>query len=225
MKLSIIMPVYNEKETILEIFARVKALDLNKEIIIVDDFSTDGTRELLKGLPKEEGIKVICHDRNRGKGAAIRTALEHVTGEAVVIQDADLEVNPREIPRVLKPIEEGKAQVVYGSRFSSDNSFSLITLFSNRFLTGLTNILYNIHISDMETCYKCIRTDLMKKIGLKARGFDFEPEVTAKIAKRKIRIHEVPITYRMRSISEGKKIGWRDGLQAVYYLIKYRFTE
>jgi glycosyltransferase involved in cell wall biosynthesis len=225
MKLSIIMPVYNERETILEILKRVKALQINKEILIVDDFSKDGTRELLEKVDHGDEVRVICHDRNQGKGGAIRTALQYASGDAVIIQDADLEVNPQEIPKILKPIKEGKAQVVFGTRFRSDNYFSRTTFFANRFLTGLTNFLYNIHITDMETCYKCIETGLMKSIGLKARGFDFEPEVTAKIAKRGYRIIEVPISYRMRSTSEGKKINWRDGVQAIFYLIKYRFQE
>ena len=225
MKLSIIMPVYNERETISRILEKVRSLDMQKEIIVVDDHSKDGTSEYLHSLAKEDSFKVLFHDQNLGKGAAIRTGLEHVTGDAVVIQDADLEVNPKELPRVVKPIEEGIARVVYGSRFKSGNSFSWITLAANRILTALTNLLYNVHISDMETCYKCIETSLIKSLELKARGFDFEPEVTAKIAKRRIRIHEVPISYRMRSVREGKKIGWRDGLQAVYFLLKYRFTE
>ena len=224
MKLSIIVPVYNERETILEVLKRVEALTIEKEIIIVDDFSKDGTRELLKEIRRKE-MKVIYHDQNRGKGAAIRTALRYVTGDVVVIQDADLELDPRDLHRVLKPIEEGKASIVYGSRFRGGGHFPLFNLFANRFLTGFTNMLYNIHISDMETCYKCMKAEIIRNLDLKAKGFDFEPEITAKIAKRGYRIFEVPISYRMRTSSEGKKIGWRDGLHAIFYLLKYRFKE
>lgn len=229
-KLSIIIPVYNEKETILKILERVEAVDLGevaKEIIIVDDFSTDGTREMLKEL--ESRHKVIYHRKNRGKGMAIRTGLQYVSSDWIIIQDADLEYDPNDYKELLKKIQEPGVQVVYGSRRLHHNYFKSrhsghIFAVGGIFITWLTNILYGIKITDEPTCYKMIETKLLKDLNLQCEGFEFCPEVTAKIAKRGIKIYEVPINYYPRRKREGKKINWRDGLEAVWTLIKYRLV-
>lgn len=233
-KLSIIVPAYNERETIEEILRRVRKapldadLNVEKEIIVVDDGSTDGTREILARIASEHpDIKVLFHDRNRGKGAAIRTALQHVTGDYVVIQDADLEYDPRDYSVLLRPLVEGKADVVYGSRFLGPHrAFLFLHYLGNKFLNLVTNILYDTILTDMETCYKMFRADVIRNIPLKARGFEFEPEVTAKVLKRGYRVFEVPISYSGRDFSEGKKIHpWKDGLRALWTLIKYRIVD
>lgn len=233
-KLSIIVPAYNERATIEEILRRVREapldsdLNVEKEIIVVDDGSTDGTREILARIASEHpDIKVLFHDRNRGKGAAIRTALQHVTGDYVVIQDADLEYDPRDYSVLLRPLIEGKADVVYGSRFLGPHrAFLFLHYLGNKFLNLVTNILYDTILTDMETCYKMFRTDVIRNIPLKARGFEFEPEVTAKVLKRGYRVFEVPISYSGRDFAEGKKIHpWKDGLRALWTLIKYRVVD
>ena len=224
MKLSVIIPVYNEAATIAEIIRRVEAVQLPKELIIVDDGSTDGTRELLREIPPDVGT-VLFHERNVGKGAAIRTALEHVTGEIVIIQDADLEYDPNDYPALVRPIVEGTAQVVYGSRvLRPDNPYSHLRFYlGGRLLSVIANLLYGIRITDEPTCYKLFRRELLKGLNLQCRGFEFCPEVTAKVARRGIPIHEVPIRYAPRTIDEGKKVSWKNGLYAIWILVKYRF--
>ena len=224
-KLSVVIPVYNEKKSLLEIIRRVQAVPIEKEIILVDDFSTDGTRHLLRDLEKQQ-FKVLYHERNQGKGAALRTGFLHATGEFVIVQDADLEYDPNDYPKLLKPILDGTADVVYGSRFSGHrtNMTSLHTL-GNLFLTAITNLFYRTSITDMETCYKLFRRETIQGIRIESNRFNFEPEVTAKLLKRGLRILEVPISYSGRSFSEGKKITWRDGFSAVWTLVKYRFRE
>ncbi|MDI6892706.1 MAG: glycosyltransferase family 2 protein [Actinomycetota bacterium] len=225
MKLSVIIPCYNEKENILEILKRVEAVDLEKEIIIVDDCSTDGTREVLVTLPPERA-RVIHHAENKGKGSAIRTGLQQVTGDIVIIQDADLEYDPNDYYELVKPVLEGRAEVVYGSRvLRRDVEISYLRYyFGGRFLSWLTNLLYGANITDEPTCYKVFKADVLKGLDLRCRRFEFCPEVTAKLCKRGYKIQEVPISYHPRSIEQGKKIGWRDGIEAIWTLIKYRFT-
>ncbi len=223
MKLSILIPVYNERATILEILKRVQAVPYEKEIIAVDDGSTDGTREL---LAQAQGVTVLYHDRNRGKGAAIQTALAHATGDIIVIQDADLEYDPRDYKQLIEPIIEGRAKVVYGSRFLGPRMAMFFWhMVANKALTLMTNILYDAILSDMETGYKAFRADVIKGMRLRSHRFDFEPEVTAKVLKRGIRIFEVPISYYGREYSEGKKIGVKDGFVAIWTLLKYRFVD
>ncbi|MDD4910427.1 MAG: glycosyltransferase family 2 protein [Candidatus Omnitrophica bacterium] len=228
MKISVVIPVYNEVNTISEVIRRVRDVGIEKEIIVVDDCSADGTKELLQGF-KEDGIKVFFHDKNRGKGAALSTGFKHATGDALIIQDADLEYDPREYPRLLRPILEEGADVVYGSRFLNKNSllscrrlFHFTHLFGNKFLNFLVNLLFGTKITDMETCYKLIKRDALKKINLTAQGFEMEPEITVKLIKKGFRIHEVPISYRPRGYREGKKISWRDGFMAVFVILKHR---
>lgn len=226
MKLSVIIPVYNEEETIQEILKQVRAVGLAYEIIIVDDGSTDRTRELLKAEENQPGTIVIYHDRNQGKGAAVRTGFDRATGEILLIQDADLEYDPRDYPVLLRPIEEGRVKVVYGSRFLGPRKAMLFWhMLGNKALTLLTNVLYNTILSDMETCYKVFKADAIKGIPLRSRRFEFEPEITAKVLKRGHRIFEVPISYYGREYTEGKKITWREGPKAVWTLIKYRFVD
>lgn len=228
MKLSIIISVYNEKGTISEILDRVRGVDMGnieKEIIIVDDFSNDGSREVLKG-EEEKGVIVLYHERNRGKGAAIRTALEHITGDFVIIQDADLEYDPEDYMKLIGPILKGRADVVYGSRFTGERKNMLFWHWiGNRFLTLITNILYNTTLSDMETCYKLFKAEIIKGLRIRSDRFNFEPEITAKIMKKGIRIYEVPISYTGREFNEGKKITWKDGFSALWTLVKYRFVD
>ncbi|MCX7000027.1 MAG: glycosyltransferase family 2 protein [Candidatus Sumerlaeota bacterium] len=226
MLLSVIMPVYNEKKTIQTIIGRVMGVPLEKELIIVDDGSTDGTREILKEFDGRPNIKVVLHEKNRGKGAAIATGLKHITGDYVIIQDADLEYHPEEYSILLEPLLRGDADVVYGSRFKgSGRAFLFWHRMGNMFLNLVTNILYNSTLTDMETCYKTFRRDVIKDMKIESRRFNIEPEVTAKILKRKYRVFEVPITYSGRDFSEGKKITWIDGLSALWTLIKFRFKE
>ena len=231
MKLSIIIPVYNEVKSILEAINKVKRVKLEnitKEIIIIDDFSTDNTKEILTKL-KDSSLKIFFHQKNQGKGAAIRTALKHATGDIILIQDADHEYNPIEYEKLLKPIIENETKVVYGSRLNAikknlQKMYKLHYL-GNLFLTIMTNILYGAKITDMETGYKVFRKEVIENINLKAKRFDFEPEITAKILKKGYTITEVPINFIGRNFDEGKKITWKDGIKALYYLIKYRFTD
>lgn len=225
LKLSILIPVYNERPTILEIIKRVQSVSFEKEIIAVDDGSTDGTRELLPQI-EAQGVIVLYHERNQGKGAAIQTALQHATGDIIVIQDADLEYDPRDYKQLVEPIVERRAKVVYGSRFLGPRMAMFFWhMLANKMLTLMTNILYDAILSDMETGYKAFRADVIKKLRLRSRRFDFEPEVTAKILKQRIRIFEVPISYYGREYSEGKKIGMKDGFVAIWTLLKYRFVD
>ena len=225
MMLSVIMPVYNEGGTIAEIVRRVTEVPVPKELIIVDDGSTDGTRQILRKMSPEVAT-VVFHERNLGKGAAIRTGLEHATGEIVIIQDADLEYDPRDYPALVQPILDGRARVVYGSRvLRRDNRYSHLRYYlGGRLLSLVANCLYGIRITDEPTCYKVFRRDLVKGLNLQCRGFEFCPEVTAKIARRGIPIHEVPIHYTPRTVEEGKKISWKDGFYAIWILLKYRCT-
>jgi glycosyltransferase involved in cell wall biosynthesis len=226
MKLSVVMPVYNEKGTIHEIIARVLKVDtgLEKELVIVDDFSTDGTRDILGQLDNPR-IKVFFHPKNMGKGAALRTGFSQAQGDIVLIQDADLEYDPREYPKLLEPILDGRADVVYGSRFLGGPHRVLFFwhYVANKMLTGFANLLSNLNLTDMETCYKVFKKDVLSRIRLKSDRFGFEPEVTIKVAKLKCRVYEVPISYSGRDYSEGKKIGWKDGLAAIYHLLRYKF--
>lgn len=225
-KLSILMPVYNEVNTIEEIIRRVMAVELplEKELIIVDDCSKDGTRDKLQKI-NQPGIKVLLHEHNKGKGAAVRTAIGAITGDFAVIQDADLEYDPREYGRLLEPLLDGRADVVYGSRFLGGPHRVLFFwhYVGNQFLTTFSNAINNINLSDMETCYKAFKADVMKSLDLKSNRFGIEPEITAKVARRHCRIYEVPISYSGRGYEEGKKITWKDGLSALWCIIKFRF--
>jgi glycosyltransferase involved in cell wall biosynthesis len=227
MKVSVIIPVYNEVRTIEEILRRVETEKIATEILIVDDGSTDGTREKLDNMIEDSHLRIIFHEHNRGKGAAVRTGIQNATGEVILIQDADLEYDPRDYPALLKPIEEGLADVVYGSRFLGGPRRTVMFwhMVANRMLTFQTNLLYNTILSDMETGYKVFKREVVKDMKLRANRFDFEPEFTAKILKRKARVFEVPITFNPRDYEEGKKIGMRDAFQAVWALLKYRFVD
>lgn len=225
--LSIIMPVYNERGTIREIVRRVMELPLQKELIIVDDFSTDGTRGILKSYLESRiyPLKILFHSKNKGKGAAIRTGLAEAGGDWTIIQDADLEYDPQDYMLLMKEVISGGAEVVYGSRFRGHyRDFSSLHWLGNRFLTIITNLLYASRLSDMETCYKLFRTDILKSIDFRANRFNFEPEITGKLLRRGIKIVEVPISYSGRKVTEGKKITWKDGFSALWTLIKCRFS-
>lgn len=231
MLLSIVVPCYNEENTILEVLERIyqvplEPLGIKKEVIVVDDASTDSTWEILKNAQKKYSLKLLRHEKNMGKGWAIRTAIKEVTGDIVVIQDADLEYNPQDYPKLLEPIISGKAKVVYGSRNLQKNPRSSFFFYwGGKFLSFLTNFLYGTKITDEATCYKALDTKLLKSLNLECKRFEFCPELTTKIAKRGYAIYEVPISYSPRSIKEGKKIRWRDGMEAAWTLIKYRFHE
>ena len=227
MKLSVLIPVYNEMENIREILRRVQATKLAKEIIVVDDGSSDGTREVLKKLNGRNKVRVILHERNLGKGAALVTGMKEAKGDVLLIQDADLEYDPRDYPALLQPIEEGLADVVYGSRFLGGPH--RVTMFwhlvANQLLTLMTNVLYNTILTDMETGYKVFRKKVVENMTLRAKRFDFEPEFTAKVLKRNYRIFEVPISFNPRDYSQGKKIQLRDAFEAVWTLLKYRVMD
>ncbi len=225
MKLSIVIPVYNEKNTIGEVLRRVQMVDLPKEVIVVDDCSTDGTREFLQGLPASGELTIVLQPRNAGKGAALRAGFGRVCGDIVIVQDADLEYDPSEYPLLIQPILAGKADVVFGSRFLGGPHRVLLFWHSvgNKMLTTLSNMMTDLNLTDMETCYKVFRADVLEKFELRENRFGFEPEFTAKIAKARCRVYEVPISYSGRDYSEGKKIGWKDGVAALYFILKYRF--
>jgi glycosyltransferase involved in cell wall biosynthesis len=240
MKLSIIVPVYNEIDTVAEIMRRVRAVDLRvsigfgsqdsaqvileRQVVAVDDGSTDGTRKVLRTLENKPDVDVVLHERNRGKGAAVRTGLEHAVGDIMLIQDADLEYDPREYPSLLQPILEGRSQVVYGSRFRGGPTKAMFFwhMVGNRFLTLVTNVLYDTILSDMETCYKVFTREVADQLELRASGWGFDPEITAQILNLGYRIYEVPISYTGREFEEGKKINWRDGLTVLWTLLRYR---
>lgn len=223
MKLSIVIPVYNEKATIRQIHDAVQAVPLEKEIILIDDGSTDGTREILQQI-SAENTKVLFHDKNKGKGAALRTGFQQTTGDIVIIQDADLEYDPRQYGKLIQPILDGNADVVYGSRFVTGDYHRVHYfwhMLGNRFLTLLSNMLTNLCLTDMETCYKVFRREILQKLTIEENRFGFEPEITAKIAKLNLRIYEVGISYAGRTYQEGKKIGWQDGFSALRCILKY----
>ncbi len=227
-KLSIVIPIYNEAAHLEEILNQIDSVDIGmeKELILVDDCSTDGTREILEKLENSESnsAKVFYHEINRGKGATLRTGFQHVTGDITLIQDADLEYDPQDYPKLLQPILEDKAHVVYGSRFMEGRQHGLLRSYlANRFLTSLSNFVNGTDITDMETCYKLIKTDILKDITLRSDRFGFEPEITAKLAKRKCKIVDVPISYRGRDYHEGKTVSWKDGVAAIFHIIRFRF--
>jgi dolichol-phosphate mannosyltransferase len=233
-KISVIMPAYNEINTIREIIKRVKKIKIPKEIIIIDDFSKDGTREYLKTL-KDPDIHVILHDRNYGKSHALRTGIQESIGDIVIIQDADLEYDPEDYYNLIKPIRENKYKVVYGTRFPKTKGHPSLLhpykklsnpfYFANKLLTLISNILYTANITDEPTCYKVFDSEVLKSLNLKSERFEFCPEVTAKVRKKDYKIYEVPISYNPRSIEEGKKINWKDGIQAIWTLLKYKFVD
>ncbi len=232
--LSVVIPVYNEEQTLREIVASVRSVPIRKEIILVDDCSQDASYEIMEQLRTEEDdenrIKAVFHDRNQGKGAALRTGFAKASGDVILVQDADLEYDPAEYPRLLRPIVEGKADVVYGSRFLGDQPHRVLYYWhylGNRFLTTLSNAFTNLNLTDMETCYKVFRKEVLEEITprLKQRRFGFEPEVTARVARRQYRVYEMSVSYSGRTYEQGKKIGWRDGLQALWCIVRYGIAD
>ena len=227
MKLSVVMPVYNEQDTIEDIIERVEAVALDKELIVVDDCSTDGSMDKLRPLAEAGRIKLQSHTVNQGKGAALRTGFAAATGDIVIIQDADLEYDPEEYPTLIQPILDNKADVVYGSRFSGGQNHRVLYYWhsvGNKFLTTLSNMLTNLNLTDMECCYKVFRREIIQGIAIRESRFGFEPEITAKVAKLHCRVYEVGISYAGRTYEEGKKIGWRDGLRAVWCILRYNLS-
>ena len=227
-KLSIVIPIYNEAEHLEEILRQIEVVDIGmeKELILVDDCSTDGTRDILEKLQdsQDNSAKIFYHEINRGKGATLRTGFQHITGDITLIQDADLEYDPQDYPKLLKPILDNEANVVYGSRFMEGRQQGLLRSYlANRFLTSLSNFVNGTNITDMETCYKVIKSDILKDITLRSDRFGFEPEITAKLAKRKCKIVDVPISYRGRDYHEGKTVSWKDGVAAIFHIIRFRF--
>jgi len=230
-RITVLVPIFNEVNTLKIILKKIEEADfcgLEKEIILIDDFSTDGTREILEELKNENKYKIFYHEKNQGKGAALRTGLKHVTGDIVVIQDADLEYDPVDYKPLVQLILDNKADVAYGSRLTGSKpsrSFMFTHLVGNKLLTLMTNILYNTTLTDMETCYKAFRAEFIKDVEIKSNKFDFEPEITAKVLKKGARLYELPISYYGREYAEGKKITWKDGFHAIFALIKYRFVD
>lgn len=227
MKLSVVIPVYNERQTLEELLRRVHAVAVDKQVVIVDDGSTDGTRDLLQARPARSDETIVYHECNQGKGMALRTGFAHAAGDVVLVQDADLEYDPRDYPALLAPFADPQVQVVYGSRIlgSSPGRSSFWFYWGGRFLSLLTSLLYGTHLTDEATCYKAFRRDLLLSIPLECTGFEFCPEITAKLLRRGVRIVEVPIHYYPRSHAEGKKITWRDGVTAIRMLLRYRFHD
>ena len=226
MKLTVVIPVYNEVHTLLSLIDRVQAVALDKDIILVDDCSTDGTRDLLQTTTFPANVRVLYHERNQGKGAALRTGFASATGDVVIIQDADLEYDPREYPKLLQPIADGRADVVFGSRFAGGETHRVLYFWhslGNKFLTLCSNAFTNLNLTDMETCYKVFRREVLQRITVEENRFGFEPEITAKVAKLRVRIYEVGISYAGRTYEEGKKIGWRDGVRALWCIVKYNW--
>jgi glycosyltransferase involved in cell wall biosynthesis len=227
-KLSVVIPVYNEKSTIREIIRRVQAVDvgMEREIVVVDDGSTDGTRDVLPELASGE-VRIFLHEKNRGKGRALQTGFANALGDIVLIQDADLEYDPRDYLTLLTPILEGRADVVYGSRFLGGPHRVLFFWHSvgNRLLTTFSNMVSNLNLTDMETCYKVFRSEVLRQIRLRSERFGFEPEITIKMAKLKCRVYEVPVSYSGRDYAEGKKIGWKDGVAAIFHIVRFRFFD
>lgn len=228
MKISVVMPVFNEVKTLIEIVKRVEDVDLEKELIIVDDCSTDGTRNILRGIERNPGIRVFYQDRNMGKGAALRSGFKNITGDIVIIQDADLEYNPQEYHKLIRPILDGRADVVYGSRFITTEERRVLLFwhtFGNSFITLISNIFTNLNLTDIETCYKVFKADVIRSLTIEENRFGIEPEITAKIAKKRYKIYEIGISYSGRDYSEGKKIGWKDGVRAIWCILKYNLRK
>lgn len=228
MKLSVVIPVFNEQATVEQVVRRIQRSALAAELILVDDGSSDGTVDIIRRLAAEDGITALYHDQNQGKGAALRTGFAAATGDVVVIQDADLEYDPAEYPRLIAPIEQGKADAVYGSRFIGGDSHRVLYfwhMLGNKFITLLSNMFTNLNLTDVETCYKMIRREVIQSIQLHEDRFGFEIEITAKLARRRVRIYEVGISYAGRTYDEGKKIGWRDGVRAIWCILKYNLLE